>query len=95
MIATRPPLARTARGAGAVQAPLWPVEEERPAPAHVVIAALHRALYAALVPRADGSRHDRGCINRHVNAIPRACSPACEYATGALLLAEELEELRG
>jgi hypothetical protein len=56
-----------------------------------LIHALHTALYGALKPRADGSRHHLNCINRHVNAIPRPCSPACEYATGALLLAEDWE----
>ncbi len=65
--------------------------EARTAPASAVIPALHRALYAALYPRADGSRHDRNCINRHVNAVARSCSDACRYATAAVLLAEDWE----
>lgn len=60
-----------------------------PAPAAVVIAALHRALYAALVPKRDGSRHHRSCLNRTVNASPTPCSEACRYAVGACLLAED------
>lgn len=59
---------------------------------HLLIRALHRALYTALVPKRDGSRHHRACLNRTVNASPTACSDACEYAVGALLLAEDWED---
>ncbi len=54
-----------------------------------VIRALHKALYGALVPKRDGSRHHRACLNRTVNASPTECSPACGYAVGTLLLAED------
>jgi hypothetical protein len=59
-----------------------------------LINALHVALYGALKPRSDGSRHHLNCINRHVNAIPRPCSPTCEHITGVLLLAEDWETSR-
>ncbi len=52
-----------------------------------LIRALHRALYLALVPKRDGSRHHRSCLNRTVNASPTACSDACLYVNGACLLA--------
>ncbi len=54
-----------------------------------LIHALHRALYLALVPKRDGTRHHRSCLNRTVNASPTPCSPSCDYAVGALLLAED------
>jgi hypothetical protein len=63
----------------------------REAGAGVVIRALHKALYLALVPKRDGSRHHRSCLNRTVNASPTPCSPSCDYAVGALLLAEDWE----
>lgn len=60
--------------------------------AGIVIHALRVALHAALYPRADGSRHDRNCREARVNSVRYACSDACEYATGALLLAEDWED---
>jgi hypothetical protein len=82
------PSGRAAVGRGTVQLDLMPSSSPTAAQ---LIEALHTALYGALKLRADGSRHHLNCINRHVNAIPRPCSPACEYATGALLLAEDFE----
>lgn len=66
------------------------VARECPADVLVVLRAMRTALYAALYPRADGSRHDRNCFNRKPNSSPTPCSPACRYATGAYLLAEDL-----
>jgi len=63
-----------------------------PVEASDVIAALHKALYGALVPKRDGTRHHRACLNRTVNASPTECSRACDYAHGALLLAEDWDE---
>ena len=57
-----------------------------------LIRALHKALYLALVPKRDGSRHHRSCLNRTVNASPTACSDACLYVNGACLLAEDWEQ---
>ncbi len=63
-----------------------------PAGASDVIQALHKALYGALVPKRDGTRHHRSCLNRTVNASPTECSEACWYAVGALLLAEDFAD---
>jgi hypothetical protein len=61
-------------------------------PGAALIHALHTALYGALVPKRDGTRHHRSCLNRTVNASPTECSPACGYAVGACLLAEDFED---
>jgi hypothetical protein len=57
--------------------------------AEQLIHALHAALYGALVPKRDGTRHHRSCLNRTVNASVTPCSDPCLYANGALLLAED------
>jgi hypothetical protein len=60
--------------------------------AEQLIHALHAALYGALVPKRDGTRHHRSCLNRTVNASVTPCSDACRYAVGACLLAEDWAE---
>ena len=56
-----------------------------------LIRALHRALFLALVPKRDGSRHDRNCREARVNSVRYPCSDVCAFATGALLLAQDWE----
>ena len=58
----------------------------------IVIRALHRALYLALVPKRDGTRHHRACREAQVNSRWYGCSDACHFANGALLLAEDWED---
>lgn len=79
-----------ARGAGAGERQLELLPAASPT-AEQLIHVLHTALYGALVPKRDGTRHHRSCLNRHVNASVTPCSPACEYAVGAALLAEDWE----
>jgi hypothetical protein len=80
------------QGAQVVNAPSTTAGD---AGAGCLIRALHKALYLALVPKRDGTRHHANCINRHVNASPQPCSRKCDIATGALLLAEDWSEQEG
>lgn len=54
-----------------------------------LIRVLHQALYDALEPKPDGTRHHWACRNRHVNASVTPCSDRCQFANGAALLAED------